>query len=168
MSQDYTSIDDYPETETESETNTHGRIAWRRLKQGGSSSILPFSRGYSEQGLQSLLKQDDDIRKIFPFPLHDQKIAEVENCAKIAIQRYNWRTEQDFGFLGVTNANFSREPRALCFYITFMALDNDYNIDHECQTRVWCPNHAFFENKSAPEFEYIVDKFIRLQHHTHG
>ncbi|KAJ4849593.1 hypothetical protein Tsubulata_047028, partial [Turnera subulata] len=149
-------------------------LAWRRLKsfpnnkQGGSSSILPFSRGYSEQGLQSLLKQDDDIRKIFPFPLHDQKIAEVENCAKIAIQRYNWRTEQDFGFLGVINANFSREPRALCFYITFMALDNDYNIDHECQTRVWCPNHAFFENKSAPEFEYIVDKFIRLQHHTHG
>ncbi|KAJ4832649.1 hypothetical protein Tsubulata_048137 [Turnera subulata] len=173
LRRDYTSIDDYPETETESETNTHGRLAWRRLKsfpnnkQGGSSSILPFSRGYSEQGLQSLLKQDDDIRKIFPFPLHDQKIAEVENCAKIAIQRYNWRTEQDFGFLGVTNANFSREPRALCFYITFMALDNDYNIDHECQTRVWCPNHAFFENKSAPEFEYIVDKFIRLQHHTH-
>ncbi|KAJ4843217.1 hypothetical protein Tsubulata_039632 [Turnera subulata] len=177
LRRDYTSIANYPETETESETNTHASFAWRRLKQdgdssiltrlkqGGSSSILPFRRGYSEQGLQTLLMQDDDIRKIFPFPLHDQKIVEVENCAKIALHRYNWRTKQDFEFLRVINANFSREPHALCFYITFMALDTHYNIDHECQTRVWCPNHAFFENKSAPEFEYTVDKFIRLLHH---
>ncbi|KAJ4823253.1 hypothetical protein Tsubulata_032208 [Turnera subulata] len=83
----YTSIANYPETETQSETNTHARFAWRRLKQEGDSSILPFRRGYSEQGLQTLLMQDDDIRKIFPFQLHDQKIVEVENCAKIALHQ---------------------------------------------------------------------------------